>query len=639
MKDTWQDLRYGLHLLGRNPGFTAVAVLTLALGIGATTAFFSVMNAILLRPLPFEEPDRLVRIFETEPEILEAPVTGPDFLDWRAQATVFEELAAYAASRDYIGFNLTGAGEPERVQGAYVSPSFFSLLRINPLLGRAFLPEEEQPAAPRVVILSHRLWQRHFDADSNLIGESVTLDGESFTVIGVLPPRSPFGFEYVDVWVPLTLDALNMYGRREHWLQVLARLKPGVTLTQAQVELGTIARRLQAKYPETNTSIGVKVMPLRELVVRGARPALLMLFGAVGLVLLIACANVASLLLVRSVARTQEIAIRMALGASRSRVIRQLLMESALLGILGGLLGLLVALWGQDLFMAFSPGLLPRMKEVGVDGRVLGFSLMISILAGVLFGLAPALLVSKPHLTQSLKGETRSSTAGSRSHRLCGLLVISEVALALVLLIGAGLLIRSLQNLLSVNLGFEPEHVLTMRLELPDAKYSKDEQVVAFFQRVLERIQSLPEIQFLRPLPFKEPDRIAFLWAIDSQRGRDRAEVSYPDFVGWRSQNQTFEDLTAFAPATFNLTDLWEPMRVNAMWVSASLFSLWGIEPILGRTFRAEEDRPGARRVVVVCHPFGVRHLGSRPDVIGQTLMLDGEPYTVIGVLPPSAEE
>jgi len=489
MDTFWQDLRYGSRVLLKNPGFTAVAILALALGIGANSAIFSVVNAVLLRPLPYHDPDRIMTALHSG----WFPVAPANFLDWRAQNHVFERIAAAQA----WGASLTGRDKPEQLKALQVTPDLFPVLGVDPVLGRTFLPEEDRPGAGRVVVLSHQLWQRRFGGDPKIVGQTLVLNGVGHTVVGVMPPGfqfAPFWVTNAELWVPLDLT-LRVNDRAGRSLRVFARLKPGVTREQAQAEMDTISRRLEQQYPGTNKSLDVTVDPLHEKVVGKVRQALLVLLGAVSFVLLIACANVANLLLARSAARQKEIAIRTALGAGRLRLVRQLLTESMLLASLGGALGLLLARWGVKFLVALSPANLPRVETINLDSRVFGFTLAISLLTGLVFGLAPALQASKLDLNESLKEGGRSATEGIRRNRVRSLLMISEVALALVLLIGAGLMIRSFRRLQAVEAGFDPRRVLTLVVPLRSSQYSTGPQRSAFFQRLIERVGALPGVE------------------------------------------------------------------------------------------------------------------------------------------------
>jgi len=490
--DLWQDLRYGLRMLLKNPGFTAVAVIALALGIGANSAIFSVVNTVLLRPLPYKNPERLVMVWEDNskqgfPRDTPSPA---NFMDWRDQNHVFESAAALVE----ISFNLTGAGDPERIDGQRVSASLFSLLGVEPQLGRAFRAEEDQPGGNHVVIISHGLWQRRFGSDPGIVGKPINLNGESFTVVGVMPRTFQFPTRRDQLWVPIAFNAKEAGERGNHYLEVIARMKPGVRLQQAQAEMTTIATRLQQQYPETNTSIGAVVTPLHEHVVGDIKPALLVLLGAVAFVLLIACANVANLLLARAAVRQKEIALRLALGAGRARLIRQFLTESVLLAALGGGVGLLLAVVGLNVLKRFIPPNISQAHAIAIDAKVLIFTVLVSLVTGLIFGLAPATQAANFNLNDTLKESGRDSAAGSRGNRIRGLLVISEVAVSFILLIGAGLLINSFLHLRNVDPGFRAERALTMKIVLPETRYADKEQRGIFYRELIRRVETLPGV-------------------------------------------------------------------------------------------------------------------------------------------------
>jgi putative ABC transport system permease protein len=496
----FQDLRYGVRMLRKNPGFTFVAVLTLALGIGANTAIFSVVNAVLLRPLPYPEPDRLMMVFPAYEQGGRdgriGTVTGPDFVEWRNQCRVCAQVAAHTGAQPG---NMTGGAEPDRVRIARVTENLFATLGMQPMLGRTFLPEEMGRPSPgndmqatgsTAVILSYGLWQRRFGADLAVIGKTVKVEGDACAVIGIMPDGFKFPDE-ADAWAPVALSPK----RNNAYLRVVARLQPGVTQAQAQAELATIARWLEQEFPQTNRGLSVNLVPLQEHLVGNVRSSLLIFLGAVSFVLLIACANVANLLLARAATRQKEMAVRAALGASRLRIIRQLLTESLSLAFAGGGLGLLLAFGILKLLLAFAPQGIPRLTAIRIDLWVLGFTLLLAVLTGVIFGLAPALQASRLDLNASLKeGGTRATGGGSR-HRLRGLLVVAEVSMALVLLIGAGLLLKSFTRLRETKLGFNPDHVLTASVTLPKATYPKTEQVKAYYQQALARLATRPEAQ------------------------------------------------------------------------------------------------------------------------------------------------
>ncbi len=511
MRTFLQDMRYGFRMLLKRPGFTVVAVLALALGIGANTAIFSVVNAVLLRPLPFKDPERLVAVWETNPQLgaemrNRNEVALGNFLDWRAQNQVFEQLAALTDAN----VNLTGVAEPERIQSVVATTNIFQTLGVQPLMGRAFLPEEENVSSPRAVVLSHGLWQRRFGSDPNLVGKTLTLNGNQTTVVGIMPPGFQLQFPrsiQVDMWLPMRIDPAAEASRKFHYLYVLGRLKPGVSLEQAQGAMSIIAAELQQQYPETNADKSAHVVLLHKQLVGNIQSYLYVLFAAVGFVLLIACANVANLLLARVAARHKEVAIRTALGAGRLRLIRQLLTESLMLSFCGGLLGLLIAYWGIDLLLALTPSDVPRLSEIGLHGPVFGWTLLISILTGVLFGLAPAIQATKPDLNEALKESGGRSTGNLQRSRIRNLLVVAEVALALVLLICAGLMIKSFARLQQVSPGFEPRNLLTMNISLPRQKYKEKLQANVFFDQLFQRLRAVPGVEAvggIDPLPLSD---------------------------------------------------------------------------------------------------------------------------------------
>ena len=494
------DLRFAFRQLLKNPGFTAVAVLTLALGIGANSAIFSVVNAILLRPLPYKNPDRLVWVWENNlsKNIPINPASPANLMDWRNESRVFESLSAW----DGQSFNLTGEGEPERILGAKVFANFSEVLGVQPVLGRTFLIEEDRVGANPVALISYGLWHRRFGGDTNILGKSLTLHGKSFTVIGVMPAGQAVPFNLFEVWVPFALEASRLSRHADRFVRPIGRLKPGVTIRQAQAEMDTITRRLEKLYPQENAGAGVSIIPLREMFAGEMRSALLVMLGAVGFVLLIACANVANLMLARAAARQKEIALRAALGASRLRLTRQLLTEALLLSGLGAAGGLALAFYSIHVLVALVPAVstlykvpVPGVDEIGIDGAVLAYTIGLAFVSALLSGLAPALGTSRPDLNDALKEGGRSATSGFRSGRFRNLLVVSEVALALMLLIGAGLMLQSFQRLREVRLGFNPNQVLAMTLSLPEGKYPNDEQRTDFFQQLIQRVEAVPGVK------------------------------------------------------------------------------------------------------------------------------------------------
>ena len=498
METLWQDLRYGVRMMLKSPGFTLVAVVTLALGIGANTAIFSVVNAVLLRPLSFKDSNQLVWFWENQPDFRHANISPADFLDFQAQTRAFEQITAFRQ----MDFTLTGDRQPEQIHGMIVSANYFSVLGAEVEAGRGFQPDDGRPGAARVAVLSHGFWQQRFGGDPNVIGKALTLSGQSVTVVGIAPPQ--LKTERAELWLnPRTVVPDQLFGvdrdpatiRGSHYLHSIGRLNPGATLQQAQDEISAIATRLEEQFPATNSGHTIELISLLDQTVGRLRPALLVLLGAVGLVLLIACVNVANLMLARATARHKEMALRMALGASRWRVVRQLLTESLALATLGGACGSLLAVWGVDLLVAMSPENIPRLHEIGVDRQVLGFTLLISLATGIIFGLAPALAASRPDLNEALKEGGRSATPGASRGRMRATLVIVEVALALLVLVGAGLLGKSFVRLRSVDPGFQPAKLLTMWLFLADARYTKEAPRLAFLKELNARLEALPGVE------------------------------------------------------------------------------------------------------------------------------------------------
>jgi putative ABC transport system permease protein len=588
MNTLLQDIRFGLRMLLKSPSVSIVATIALALGIGANTAIFSVVNAVLLRPLPFPNPESLVSVFETDTErgLQRGSHSYPNFMDMRAQNTTLERVASYH-SADYV---MTGRGEPVRLQGLVATADLIPLLGVAPMLGRTFHPDEDKPSGNRVVILSHALFQKRFNSDPSILNQAITLEGRSFTVVGVMPP----GFEFpiqndpVELWTTIAGDASGsdpVTGERgAHFLQVIGRLKPSVTSEQAQAELATIAARLEQQYPDTNTHKSLRVDSALTALVGDVRPALLIMLGAVACVLLIACANVANLLLARATSRHKEMAIRTALGASRIRVIRQLLTESVLLSFLGGAVGLLLAVWWSDLLVALGKGDIPRAVQVGIDWRVLGFTLGVSLLTGLIFGLAPAFHSSKTELVESLKEGGRGTSEGARRNRVRNVLVVTELAIAVVLLVGAGLLIQSLWRLRNVNSGLQPQNVLTFNVGLPEVKYNTDKQS-QFFVDLKSRLESMPGVQSastIYPLPLNG-DRFIISFEIE---GRPVAPKDEP-------------------VADFFTTGV-------------GYFRAMGIPLIKGRDFD-DHDKHGSTPVIIVSETFARQYFPNE-DPIGKRI-------------------
>ncbi len=590
LEELWQDLRYGARMLRTQPGFTLIAVLTLSLGIGANTAIFSIVNAVLLRPFPYQAPERLVILQERVSAGGGFSPSYPNFADWRVQNTAFDSISAV---REDESFNFTGAGEPERVQGRLVSAEFFSTLGIKPLLGRDFFAEEDRPGATPAAILSYGLWQRKFGADPNIIGKQLTLNNQSFTVVGITPANFQFGAE-ADVSVPIGLSAERFRLRgRDPGTGVVARLKPNVSRQQAETELNLIAARLEQQYPESNKGRRALITPLHESFVGNVRQPLLILLGAVGLVLLIACANVANLLLVRSSARQKEMAVRVALGAARWRIIRQLLTESVLLAALGATFGILLAFWGTRFIAGQLPDGIPRFQEAQVDAPVLGFTLAVSLLTGLLFGLVPTLQASHPNLTEGLKEGERGSSG--RRQRLRSVLVVGEVALTLTLLVGAGLLIQSFRRVLQVDPGFKAQDLLTMQVSVnnPDGQ-----QVANFFEQLLQNVRNLPGVKSVavsNGLPFGGANHPAFI--IEGRPNPDK-----------KSSGQRYT-------------------------VSPDYFQTMGIELIKGRVFTAQDTRD-SQRVIVIDEALA-RQSFPNEDPLGKRLKQtpDSPSLEIVGVV------
>jgi putative ABC transport system permease protein len=593
----WQDLRFGARMLLRNPGFTVVAICTLALGIGANSAIFSVVNAALLEPLPYPNSERLVMVWGNFERLnmTRLGASAQEFLDYKNQNKIFSEVAAYQPRT----FNLINSDEPERIGGARVSPSLFTLLATQPLVGRALLEEENR--AGRVAVLSHRLWQRCFNSNRALIGKSISLDGESYTVVGVMPqgfqfPLSePYDTERAEVWIPLAFSPEDLSDRGQYSFRMIARLRPGISLEQARSEMQTIGQRFEQEYPHTyrgpkgeDGGWHVTVTTLQDEVVGNARLFLLMLLGVVGFVLLIACANIANLWLARATTRQREVAIRKALGASRTRLVRQFLTESVMLAVVGGGLGLMLAMWGVRLLIAASPRGIPRLSEAGLDVRVLGFTLGVSLLTGLLFGLVPALQSSGVELSESMKESSKSATNSSARQRLRGFLVVCEVALALVLLIGAGLLIKSFWRLLDVDPGFNRENVLTMQMALPPSRYTDAKEKANFYGQLLERVKALP--------------------GIESASITTALPLSGSTFGGPFSIEGRPLDMTG------------KPVHAYVRTIAPDYFKVMGIRLSRGRDFSAE-DTDKSVPVVIINEAFA-RGFFATGEAVGQRIKL-----------------
>ena len=586
-----QDIRYGVRVLLKNRSFTAVAVFALALGIGANSAIFSVVNSVVLRPLPYKDSDRLVTIYSSllQPGLEKIVVSAPELADFREQNNSLDEVAAY----DFQGVNVTGGDEPERIRAALLSPNLLPLLGVDPLIGRGFSAVEDQPGHSQVAVLSYSLWQRRFAGDPNVIGRSIAVDGKSLEILGVMRGEFHFPDADTELFLPLTIspELLTEDNRGSHYLSVIARLRPGVSIERAQADVNAIAQRMSVEHASTYRSgYGAHVIAMRDDIVSDVRQTLFILLGAVGFVLLIACANVANLLLARGAARQKEVAVRTALGATRLRLVRQFLTESAILAIVGGGLGLLLALWGVEFLVALSPASIPRINEISLDARVVAVTIGVSLLTGLLFGLAPAVQFSKPDLNETLKDAGRSSTDGRHRQRLRGLLVISELALSIVLLAGAGLMIKSFIKVQGANPGFNTQSLLTMRLSLPRSKYSEFTHQTRFFQDLIERIQSQPGVQSAAainalPLSGSTADRSFKI------EGRTPAPgEAGPD----------------------------EELR----FISAGYFSTMGMPLFRGRDF-TERDNSGAQRVAIVNQALADRYW-SGDDALGKRIAYSG---------------
>jgi putative ABC transport system permease protein len=594
MTELARDLRYGARILVKNRSFTIVAITALALGIGANTVIFSIISGVLLRPLPYRDADRLMVVEEKHDQATSA-VTYATFLDLASRSHSFDQIGAY---RDWT-FNIAGEGDPEQVEGALVSEGLLRALAAQPVLGRVFLPEDDRPGAADAVILGYGLWQRRFASDPSIVGKTLKVNGASLTVAGVMPPGLQFPGK-AELWTPLVAAGRFGQNRRSHLLKVVGRLKRSVTQEQAQTELSAVANAIDGQNPGVDPGLELSSIGLQTRLVARVRPALIVLLAAVGFILLIACANVANLQLARAAARQKEIAIRTALGAGRARIVRQLLTESLILALGGGVGGLALAEWGLTLIVGLAPRDVPRLAEAGIDGTVLVFTLLASIASGVLFGLAPALRVSSD--LQSVLKEGGRGSAGSGGQRLRSALVVGEVAMSLMLLIGSGLLINSFLRLLKVNMGFEPANLLTMQLFLSPSKYAESQPKTALaIQSILERVNALPGVAsagIVNTLPITGGPSTDF-----TIEGRPELTQNEPD-------------------ADIRITD-------------ANYFRAMGIPLLRGRWF-TDEDRPGAPRAMVINQTMARRYWPDE-DPIGQRVtMLDwGDPMTgqVIGVV------
>jgi putative ABC transport system permease protein len=601
----FSDLRYAFRALLKSPGFTAVAVITLALGIGACTAIFSVVIGVLLRPLDFPQPERILVIRESQlPQYPEFSVSPPDFIDWQQQAKSFASLAAYTGAP----LNLTGDAEPLRLIGVKATAHYFEVYGIKPVVGRVFSPEEDTVGKDHVVVVSHAFWQRVLGGGTDVIGRTLQLNGEPFSVIGVVPPG--FGQQSkVDAWLPMAFTGTETdnKNRGSHYVSVVGRLAPGASAQQADAELKLIAAQIARQYPDSNKGWSAFATPLLDYSVRDVRSVLYTLLGAVGCVLLIACANIANLLLARATARHREISIRSALGAGRSRLIRQLLTESVLLAVLGGIGGLLLARWGLDALLSFAPANLPRAAEIRMDGTVLAVALALSAVTGIVFGLAPAWLAAQTNVNEALKQGSRGSTEGGARGRLRGTLVIVEVAAAFVLLVGAGLLIRSFAALAHVDPGFTAQDATVVRLTLPEKKYATPAKQLEFANALTARLRELPGVKSVgvtHTLP------LAGDW-VEGVEIEGEPKTSSADLAG-----------------------------VNYYGVSADYFHAMGTRLIQGRAF-TDRDAPQSPRVSIVNETFVKRYF-PHTNPIGRRISVTVDPETtwreIVGVVADIAQ-
>jgi putative ABC transport system permease protein len=614
MEALWQDLRYGLRALRKQPGFTFIAGMTLALGIGANTAIFSVVNAVLLKPLPFPQPEQLVMVYGEFPTLNtnQMRLSVPEYTDFQQQTQSFAASGVFDGSGS-ANLAPEESGTPERVERAMFTPEMFAVLQATPLLGRVFTAEEAQAGRDGVVVLGHGLWQRRFGGKPEAVGQKLMISGRSSTIIGVMPPGFAFPAK-AEIWQPLWFppEMREPQRRGARGLEVLARLKPGISLRQAQAELDQLGANLTQQYPQNyggQRRYRMLLAPLLEDVVGELKPALLLLLGAVGFVLLIACANVANLLLARAATRRQEMAVRLALGAGRWRLVRQLLTESVLLGLAGGVAGLLLAVWGVQMLLRFAPDNLPRLSAVGLDDRVLVFTVLASLLTGVIFGLVPALQAARADVNDALRESGRTGT-GARQQQLRHLFVVAEIALALVLLTGAGLMLKSFWRLQAVDPGFNPDGVLTMRLLLPFSTHPQPAQRATFFRQVLERIRALPGV------------------------ASASAVSRIPMAPGNNSGTMTGEHSSIGPPMNPEAPQVETEMR----WASPDYFQTLGITLLKGRDFN-DADGIGEQPVAIVDENFA-RRFYPNEDPIGKRIKRGGpnstRPWkTIIGVVRP----
>lgn len=618
-----KDIRYGLRSLIKHPTFTAVCILTLALGIGANTAIFTVVNAVVLRPLPFEDGDRLAMVWTTKDANQEQPLSFADYADLKNQTTTFR---AVGAASPLWNFTLTGGGEPEPLQGMYVSANLFELLRVAPARGRNFTSDEDRVGGTPVAIVSHSLWQRRFGGDPDILGKQIIVSGTSATVIGVMPA----GFQLLDpaaeLWMPLLQNQFASSGRQVRLLSVVGRLSDEVKPARANAELNTIANQWSSQYPDTNSGVGMRVVPLHDQVTGKMRPALLLLLGAVGLVLLIACANIINLMLVRSASRQKEIAVRAALGAGRVRLLRQLLTESVTLSLLGGGAGILLGSWGVQALLALNPVSLPQYNKIGVDFTVLGFTLAVSVMTGVVFGLAPAWQTLKFDLHSALKEGGRTTIADRSQRRLSSLLVIAETAMAMVLLIGAGLLLKSFTHLLDVKPGFNTENVLTMQIGIPNVAYQDPQKRIAFLKQLETNLSAAPEVSsvgFVTRLPLMSAlNNITSFLAIE---GREVPPGERPEIDFRRASTGYFQTMGIPLLSGRLVTEQDVANNTGSVLINEAMAKrFWpGEDPVGKRISTANSTGRQTQWQTIVGVVGSVRHLGldvePRPEIYYHT--------------------
>ncbi len=658
MQILWQDVRYGARMLMKKPGFTTAAVLTLALGIGGNAAIFSLVNSILLRPLSYREPERLYTIWETIPKVRDRfpslPVSARHFVEWREQTTFFEQIAVVSPE----GMSLTNAGEPERLGAARVSANFFSMIGVAPQLGRAFLEGEDTPQGQPVVVISDALWRRRFNADPSLIGRTLTLDGKGFTVVGVMPPHFPFprgkqlhqfvNFEErTDLWRPIVFRPDDLVELGSFNYAVLARLKDGATPAQAQAELSAIQSRIAQRNPELK-DLGAFLLPLQETLVGKVRQGLGLMLAAVGFVLLIVCVNLANLMLARAPLRRREFAVRMALGATRGRLIAQMLTESLLLALMGGVLGVMVALWGVEALSTRIPVDLPRLEEVSVDAHALLFAFLISIVTSALFGLWPALRATRLELNDTLKVGGRALSKGAGSGRLSGALIVLEVSLSVLLLVGAGLLLRSFVRVMNVDKGFETENVLIADLSLPPTKYVEIANRREFYRRLLEQVDTLPGVRasgVISAAPLSKESSVTVIIA----EGSPHVPILERPLVDRRNVSQGYFKALGIPLRQGRIFDESDRQRLVAVLSEKIARRLWPGEDPIGKRFREGDEKEPPIQVVGVVGDIRGSELekdsssamyfpywqGDRGDLAGMALMVrtDVDSQSMAGVL------